>query len=221
MPITKFSWSSLKEHIRKFFWIYAAVIIIAVVLSNLLWTMTRPQTPIDQQVLVYMADTIAYPEAMDDIAKEMLAEGQKFDETLMEVNFEHLQFSDPSKDYTSGMVLMARLTTGEADAFIASEDCMVALASLAALDLTDYLADGWLSEYGLEGQTITLIDDETGEENTLIAAIPLDSLTALKTRGAFQNEKSFLVIPANGTNRETTMKTIETMIRILAEESSK
>jgi len=116
MPITKFSWSNLKEHIRKFLWIYAAIIAVALGLSHLLWTMTTPQVPIDQQVLIYLADAIAYPEAMDDIADEMLIQGQAFDETLLDIEFRHLQFMDPSKDYTAGMVLMARLSTGEADA---------------------------------------------------------------------------------------------------------
>ena len=56
MPITKFSWPQLREHIRKFLWIYLAGIVVCLFGSNLIWTMTRPQVPIEQAVLVYMAD---------------------------------------------------------------------------------------------------------------------------------------------------------------------
>lgn len=220
MPITRFSWPALKEHIRKYGWLYIVLIILSLFLSNLIWTITRPQTPSDQKVLIYLADAAAYPEALQDVADEMLIQGQKFDEQLQEVEFQHLQFTDPEKDYTSGMVLMARLSTGDADAFIANEDAMVSLANLAALDLKDYVADGWLAQCGLEGQYITLVDDETGEERTIMAAIPLDSVNALKNRGAFENENAYLVIAANGTNIETTMKTIEVMMEILTEESN-
>lgn len=221
MPITKFSWPALKEHIRKFSWLYIVLIIISLFLSNLLWSMTRPRTPAEQQVLIYLASAISNPEMLDDMAQEMLTEGQAFDETLESVEFQSLMFANPETDYTSAMVLMARLSTGDADAFIATEDAMVTITSMdAALDLEEYMADGWLAESGLEGITVTIPNEETGESKTLIAALKLDSLDALKQRGAMENENAYLLIAPNSTNLETTMKTIEIMVEKLMEESS-
>jgi len=220
MPITKFSWPALKKHVRKFIWLYIALIIISCFLSNLLWTMTRPRVPAEKQVLIYLADAISYPEALDDIAGEMLAEGQIFDETLSEVAFESLMFANPEMDYTSAMVLMSRLSTGEADAFIASEDAMVTIASMeAALDLTEYIEAGWLAEYNLEPVPVTIPNEETGESISLIAALSLNNVDALSARGAIKNENAYLLITPNSTNIETTMKTLEIMIEKLMEEN--
>lgn len=219
MPITKFSWPQLREHIRKFLWIYLAGIVVCLFGSNLIWTMTRPQVPIEQAVLVYMADAYSNPDPLNGIAQDMLVRGQEFDETLQQVEFQSLQFSDPNTDYTSSMVMMARLSTGEGDVFLASEDALnYLIGSGATLPLDDYVANGWLSQYDLEPYYATVVtDEETGETETFMAALRLDEVDALLELEAFNNEGAYLVIASNGTNIETSMKTVEIMIEDLME----
>ena len=61
MPDTKLTWFNIKEHIRKFLWVYIAVIAATLVAGNLLWISTAPRVPEEQRVLIYMADGSHFP----------------------------------------------------------------------------------------------------------------------------------------------------------------
>ena len=214
MPHYGISWFRLKEHFRKYLAIYIVGVVICVLLTNLVYTSTAPQTPYDQEVLIYLADVFTDTEPLDDLAADALAYAQEFDETLLEVNFESLQYVDPEQDYTSSMLLMARLSLGEADVFLASGLCMEALcATEAFLPLDDYLAEGWMEEFALEPYLYT--SEETGE--TFVAGLKLDGVSGLAEIGAFNNEGAVLVITANSTNTDTSMQVAEYIIRQLME----
>ena len=217
MPDTRFSWRGLREHLRKFLWVYLVGIALCLAGTHLLWTVTRPRLSNEQVVTVIMADSYSNPAPLDDVAAEMLARTQPFDERLKDVAFESMMYSD---DYTSRMVLVTRLAVGEGDAFLASQAAMDALAtSDALLPLDESVAAGWLGEYGLEPYYATVQDDQTGEETTFLAGLRIDPLTALIYRGAFNNQGAFLCVANNGGNVETTMKALETMVEILSEAS--
>lgn len=214
MPHYGISWFRLKEHFRKYLAVYIVGVVICVLLTNLVYTSTAPQTPYDQEVLIYLADVFTDTEPLDDLAADALAYAQEFDETLLEVNFESLQYVDPEQDYTSSMLLMARLSLGEADVFLASGLCMEALcATEAFLPLEDYLAEGWMEEFALEPYLYT--SEETGE--TFVAGLKLDGVSGLAEIGAFNNEGAVLVITANSTNTDTSMQVAEYIIRQLME----
>ena len=214
MPHYGISWFRLKEHFRKYLAVYIVGVVICVLLTNLVYTSTAPQTPYDQEVLIYLADVFTDTEPLDDLAADALAYAQEFDETLLEVNFESLQYVNPEQDYTSSMLLMARLSLGEADVFLASGLCMEALcATEAFLPLDDYLAEGWMEEFALEPYLYT--SEETGE--TFVAGLKLDGVSGLAEIGAFNNEGAVLVITANSTNTDTSMQVAEYIIRQLME----
>ena len=146
MPDTKFSWRNLREHLRKFFWIYLVGIAICLVGTNLLWTTTRPRIPNEQNVIVYLADSYSNNQPMDPIAQDMLERTQAFDDTLQLVEFQNLMFTE--EDYTSTMLLMTRLAVGEGDAFICAQAVMDQLASSQVLlPLDESVAEGWLGKY--------------------------------------------------------------------------
>lgn len=219
MPDTKFSWRGLREHLRKYLWVYLVGVALCLVGTNLLWTTTQPRAENDETVNIYMADAWSNPEPLADVAADMLARTQPFDEKLKEVAFQSLMFTEG--DYNSNILLITRLAVGEADAFLASPAAMEALATSQALEpLDDYVAKGWLSEYGLEPHYVTLEDEETGAQTTYLAALQIDSLTALADRGAFFNEGAFLCVTGNGGNTETTMKAIEFMLEDLTQIST-
>ena len=224
MPITKFSWAALKENIRKFAAIYLAGIAIMLACSNLIWTMTRPQIPIERSVTIYIADEYSNPQALDPIAQKMLEGGQAVDETLEEVAFYSLTYGDPSQDYTGSMVLATRLATGEADAFICNDYALANLQSAEApVDLQPYLDAGWLEGLDVEPCTLEIYEfDEAGEVTDILGsytgAIRLDNVDGLYNCGAVDNEGTYLVIASNGTNIETTIETVEIMLRALMEE---
>lgn len=216
MPDTKFSFRALREHIRRYLWIYIAGIAVCLVLTNLLWTSTRPQIPNDQRITIFMADSYSDPTPLEPIARDMLERTQAFDDALQAVDFQSMLYTE--EEYTSPMLLMTRLAVGEADAFLASQPAMDQLANSQALEpLDDYVAAGWLEEYGLEPYYVTLEDEETGEKTTYLAGLRLDSVSALLELRAFNNEGAYLCVTYNGGNVESTMKALEFMLEDLTE----
>lgn len=214
MPHKGLTWARIREHFRKYMAIYIVGLVICVLLTNLVYTSTTPRTPYDQEVLIYLADAYTNTQPLDDLAAEALAFGQAGDETLLEVNFESLQFVDPEQDYTSSMLLMARLSLGEADVFFASGVCMESLCASEAFEpLDSYLAEGWMDGLDLEPYYCT--SAETGE--TWIAGLKLDNVPGLAEIGAFDNSGAVLVITANSTNADTSMQVAEYIIRELME----
>lgn len=214
MPHKGLSWSRIKEHFRKTWGIYIVGFIVCGVLSNIIFSATTPQTPIEQEVLIYVADSYTDTTKLDEVAADMLAYGQTNDETLLEIVFEGLAYSDPTTDYYSAMLLMTRLALNEGDAFLANSYCADTLmAQDYYLPLEDYLADGWLE--GLDVETVSATSTETGE--THIAGIRLDNVEALAELGAFQNQDAVLIICYGSTNVETTMDTVEYMLRNMLE----
>lgn len=211
MPDTRFSWRALREHMRKYLWVYLVGIAVCLVGTSLLWTTTRPRAQNFETVNVYMADGYSDPVPLKGVAAKMLEAVGAEDDTLKEVNFESLMYTEG--DYNSSMLLMTRLAVGETDAFLACQAAMDALVSSDILvRLDDYVAGGWLSEYGLEPFYATVEDDETGERETFLAGLKLDGVTALSRMGAFNNEGAYLCVTQNGDNVETTMKALEVMI---------
>jgi len=218
MPDTKFSLPALREHLRKYFWIYLIGITICLVGTSVLWTTTTPRPSIQETVVVYLADAYANPEPLEPIARDMLEQTRPFDETLKEVDFQGMMYQED--DYTSTMVLLTRLSVGEGDAYLASQAAMDALVrSEALIDLTEYVEGGWLSEYDLEPYIAEYSDEDSGEHYSLMAGLRLDSVTALKDMGAFFSDGAYLCVTINGGNVETTMKALEVMMKDLTEVS--
>lgn len=216
MPDTKFSFAALREHLRKFLWIYLVGIAVCLLGTNLLWTTTRPRIPTEQDVVVYLADGYSDYEPLADIARDALERTRAFDDSLLSVEFQSLQYND--QDYTGNILLMTRLAVGEADAFFACQSAMDQLITADVLvPLDDYVAAGWLDGYGLEPYYATLEDEETGERTTYLAGLRLDPVESLARMGAFNNQGAYLCITGNGGNVETTMKAMEYLIEDLME----
>ena len=216
MPDTKFSWRGLREHLRKYLWLYLIGIVMGVLGAELLWTMTRPRIPSEASVSVYLAADYSNAEPLQAFAPAILARVQADDDTIRQVYFESLMYND--QVYTSNMLLLTRLSVGECDAFLASETAMEALITSGALiPLDDALAAGWMGAYDLEPYVVTTEDEESGESTTWTAGLRLDSVDALAKLGAFDNRGSFLCVTANGGNTQAAMKALEYLMSELTE----
>lgn len=207
MPDTRLTWLNIKEHIRKFGWVYVVVIAVAMVAGNLVWISTTPRVPEEQRVLIYMADEWSNPTPLDDVAADVLEKLRAEDDSILEVAFESLLFADPEREYTGVMVLMTRLAVGEGDIFLANQGAMDALVnSGACLPLDEYWDSGWLNDSGLEPYYATVTDEETGESTTLLAGLKIDALDGLIEREAFNNRGAYLALALNGQNIDASIK---------------
>ena len=216
MPETRFSGRALREHLRRYLWIYVTGIIVCLLGTSVLWTMTRPRPTNAQTVTIYLMDAYANPEPLEGVAADVLARTQPFDEALQTVEFQPLLYIED--DYNSGMLLMTRLAVGEGDAFLTGQAGIDALVnSQVLLPLDDYVAAGWPGDFGLEPYYATYEDEETGVATTFLAGLRLDSVRFLSEQGAFINEGAFLCVASNGGNVETTMKALEFMLQDMTE----
>lgn len=218
MPDTTFSWRGLREHLRKYIWLYLLGVALGVLGAELLWTMTRPRIPSTASVNIYLAAEYSNTAPLEALAPDILSRVQADDETIRQVAFESMLYND--QVYTSNMLLVTRLSVGECDAFLASAIAMEALvASDALTPLDDALAAGWMAEYGLEPYVVTTEDEESGESSTWTAGLRLDNVNALAQMGAFDNRGAFLCVTGSGGNERAAMKALEYLIGDLTEAS--
>lgn len=218
MPLTGLSWARIREHLRKTAPIYIVGVIIMIFVSDILFTSTRPQIPDDQEVLVYLVDSYSQPSLLDSLCADALAYAQSTDDMLLSVRAESIPYNDPEKDYTSAVVLVARMALGDGDAYFANATALEAIAANGGCyPLDEWLDAGWLEELGLERWTYTETDEASGTEKTYTAALSLDKIDALRDNGIFENRGAYLVIASNGGNIATTRETVTYMLTQLAE----
>ena len=214
MPPKGLTKARLAEHIRKYSPIYIIGIVVMLFLTNIIYTSTRPQTPYEREVLIYLADGYANVDALNANAAAYVDYGKQIDDTLESVEFDTLLYNNPAEDYTASYLLMTRVALGNADAFFASSICAQSLFSMdIALPLNDYLDTGWMADAGLE--PITVVNEETGE--TYIGGLSLTSVNGLAEMGALANQDAVLIIPSNSSNIETSMAVVERVIRDIQE----
>ena len=218
MPNTKFSFAALREHLRKFLWIYIIGVAACLLMTNLLWTTTAPRTPMEQVVQIYLADDYTNADNMPGVARAVLERTQPFDDTLEEVEFLSVNYT--ADDYYSAMLLMTRLTTGDADAFLCNQAVLdYLIGSGASLALDDFYAEGWLEGRNVEPYFANVQEDEASEPYTILAAMKLGDTQPLARLGAMVEEDVYMVVTVNGTNVDTTVKALENMIDIFSEEA--
>lgn len=214
MPHKGFSWFQLKEHIRKYYFIYIIGFIACGMLSSMLYSSTAPRIPYEQEILLYLVDGYTSTEPLEKMEEQMLAYGQSIDETLQTVHFESILYNDPETDYNSNILLMARMALGDADVYLANSiGAEYICRAEAYLPLEDYLEAGWME--GLDLEPVYHTSEETGE--TRICSLSLDNVTALDEINAMFNDGAELIIAGNCSNIETTLEVTEYFIRELLE----
>lgn len=219
MPDIHFTWRGLWDHLRKYVWVYLVGIALCLFATNLLWTVTRPRLSNEQAVTICLAGPWSDPAPLQEVADEALRRTRPFDEGLKEVSFQSLHYDE--NQYTSQMLMVARLSVGECDAFFASRQALDALISAGILaPLDEAVAGGWPADGDMAPFRATLTDEETGRSETFLAALSLEGLDVLARLGAFDNRDAWLCVTRNGGNTETTMKALETVMAALWEKQA-
>ena len=216
MPDTKLTMQNIRDHLRKYGVVYVVLIVVASVVTSLLWTMTTPVIPDDERILIYLADAYSDVKPLEPYKEALLERARAVDPKIREVAFESLMFSDPENDYTGVMLMMTRLVAGEGDMFIAGPDAMTALVQAGAcLDLEALRQGGWLSE--LEPYYADYTDPDTEQTTRLLAGVKLDPLHALLDMMAFRNEGACLALPVNSPNNDSAAAVAGELVKLLEE----
>jgi len=214
MPLTGFTWKRFVEHLKKYNITYIIGIIICIFLTNVVYTATAPRIPPEEEVMIYLVTHYSETQQLEPLEAEALEYGQTIDETLRTVHFETIMYNDPQQDANSAMVLVARMSAGDCDAYFTNEKATETIIGYDAFEpLDEHLANGWME--GLDLEPVYATNAETGEE--VIAALSLDNVSALLDIGSFDNRGANLIISGYGSNTETTLEVTEYMIRRLME----
>ena len=99
------------------------------------------------------------------------------------------------------------------------------LNSGACYPLDEFIGSGWMEGVGFEPfyHTETEFDETTMEPvevpgaEPYVAALDLSAFTGLADLGVMESDGLYLVVASNGTNKETSVETIEYMLRQIAE----
>ncbi|MCQ2438041.1 MAG: hypothetical protein MJ099_06565 [Clostridia bacterium] len=206
MPLKGMTLARLKEHLRKTAVIYIAGIILMCLLGNIIFISTRPQTPYDREVLIYVTDPLAFTFDLEPLNESLLEAGKAADDRLSVVRFEQINYGDPESDYTAYILLMTRMSLGEGDIWLLNGEAAEYLMKTDIfLPLDEVLADTGLEPY--------YYTNEAGE--THFAGLCLDTLPVLDDLCGLQSRGGVLAIYGQTDNLDATLAAARALIEEL------
>ena len=245
MPNTKYSREYLKNHFFYSKRLYLAVIIIAVALAEVGFTMTRYQAPdarlVDIQLIGGYANTLEVEEMTAalleagqayelerDRAAGVDVESPEYEIPLQEVGIYNINYTGDAnneEDYYAGQKYMVMLAAQEGDIYVVSYDMMVQLVTdggVAPLD--PFIESGILSTEGVDLETVTfdepvLYEEDEPTGNRYVYALPAAELTGLRKELGYPVADKYLVIMAYSDNQDTSAAVIRALFDLYGEEA--
>jgi ABC-type glycerol-3-phosphate transport system substrate-binding protein len=205
---------TLQNHLHYDWWKYLAGILATVFVWSLVTAMTRPQTPAEKKVDIFLVGDYAMEEQLGPISQQILDD---FPE-LLEINFMNIPLGiDPQMDMASRQKLMVMVASQSGDIFILNNEEYEQFAKMGAFISLDDLIDEEIQQYiSLEQleECKKSIESEDENEDTEphIYGIPLKDVTLFKDTG-YNTEDKILGVMAYSKNME---KAIEVMKWIIS-----
>jgi len=174
MPSRKLSCAEIPAHFRRWFWLYllgAAALLLA---NHIAFTVTQPRIPEENILCIYLVGPAEeIPPGTED---RLLEKVQAKAPSIERLEFVSLPFAGDGMS-SADMLLPAKLTLGDGDAFLCSPAAYRSLLNLGAcLPLEDMLISGWMQGYAPVYAT-----DESGRSFAAAMLLP---------------DEKYLVVPA-------------------------
>lgn len=238
MPNTKLTKEKLSVHFHYGKMIYVLIIVVAMLIGNLTYTMSAYHAPnerrIDIELIGNYADT-STPGALE-AAAHLLAAGQEaervrdaaqgidtaagdYEAPLQELTFLSLQYDPESSsedNYYAAQKYMVMLAAQEGDIYVLSRSLMVQLAEQNTLvPLDDYIASGVIDpgDRQLGRVTFDEVDDNglsTGVQH--VYALQAETLTGMFDTLSYDPTGKYLAIVAFSQNQDTAAAVLQEMI---------
>lgn len=205
---------TLQNHLHYDWWKYLAGILATIFVWSLVTAMTRPQTPAEKKVDIFLVGDYAMEEKTEPISQRIL---EDFPE-LLEINFMNIPLGiDPQMDMAGRQKLMVMVASQTGDIFILNNEEYEQFAKMGAFIPLDDLIDEEIQQYiSLEQleKYKKSIESEDEEEDTRphIYGIPLKDVTLFKDTG-YNTEDKVLGVMVYSENME---KAIEVMKWIIS-----
>ena len=218
MPNTKMTREKWKNHFQYGKMLYIVIALVAVLVADLVYTMTTYQAPNARRVDIMFVQSYTDTEQLDDFAVEALADGQSFDETLEELTFQSIAY-DPSdsSDYYGSQKFMVMLAAQEGDIYILPESLLESMVDQEiVISLDDYIESGVISALDADLEAGTLeeaYDEDEGETATGIKhiyAYSIENWYGLMDHN-IDNRGMYACIMAYSQNQDTVAHVLEYM----------
>lgn len=195
----------LKNHMQYDWWKYLVAILITVFLWSMITTMTRPRTPDDKKIEVFLVGEYVLDEYAEPISDDILRDFPN----LMEVNINGIPLGgDPQMEYVGRQKLMVMLgsQTGDIYAFDKEEFKQIEKQG-AFLPLDDFIEENkdLVGEEFTEKHKPTIVEDETEAH---YYGIPIDDLELFQNTG-FDVKDKVIGIMAYSKNQPNAFQVLE------------
>lgn len=211
MPNTKLTRQRWKDHMYYGKWIYIVLAIVAVFVTDLLYSTTEYRPPDERKVTVqFVSSSATMAETVEQTTEQILAAVLPMDETLELVEFFALNFSGDDSDYYGAQKFFVELAAGENDVYVGSRTVLNSIIDQgAAIPLDEYIDSGLITVP--EGAQLyerrePLFDEqgnEMGTGETRIYGFSTDPLVQMPAQTYMNNEGNYFIITAMSPNPET------------------
>ncbi|MGI6189889.1 MAG: hypothetical protein GX041_05565 [Clostridiales bacterium] len=189
----------LQNHLSYDWWKYVVAILVTVMLWSLITAMTRPQTPPEKKVDIFLIGDYALDEHIQLVSQRMLDE---FPE-LLEINIMNIPLGegiDPQLEMASRQKLMVMLASQSGDIFVFNKEDYEQFAKQGAFIPLEKVVDEEILQYvsweELEDYKVKMEADPVSNEDTQprLYGIPLKGVNLFKDSGYNTEEKVISVM---------------------------
>lgn len=235
MPNTKLTKDRLKNHYQYCKSIYIGIIIAAVMLADVLFTVTAYRSPGERKVEIELVGVYADVANAAPFEQAALEAGQAFERARdeaagidvnaadYETQLEQVQYLTVMYDMTSEDAYydqqryMVMLAANEGDIFIVDRPMMNDLIDQGlAVDLTPYIESGVIDPGERDLSRVTypeyVEEGQPATGNQCIYALQTDSMAGLWNNFQYDFREKYMVLMAYSDNQDTSAVVMQTMI---------
>ncbi len=203
--------AALQNHLHYDWWKY----LIGIVATIFIWTMvtaiTRPQTPPEKKVDIFLIGGFAFDEALNALSTRMLEDFPG----LLEINFTNIVLEgDPQLEFAGRQKLMVMLGSQTGDIFVFSREEFEVLAQQGAFLPLDGLMDDKIEELihyeEMDAQKIAVEDEDGQLGEPRIYGLPLKD-TAIFEDAFFDVENKVIAVMAYSRNIDNAIEVVRWM----------
>ena len=211
VPNTKLTRQRWKDHMYYGKWIYIVLAIVAVFVTDLLYSTTEYRPPDERKVTVqFVGSSATMAETVEQTTEQILSAVLPMDETLELVEFFALNFSGDDSDYYGAQKFFVELAAGENDVYVGSRTVLNSIIDQgAALPLDGYIASGLITVpegaqlYERQEPLFDEQGNEMGKGETRIYGFSTDPLVQMPAQTYMNNEGNYFIITTMSPNPKT------------------